>query len=164
MLSGMAVASGPRWPDGLVELYRAERTKLVRTAFLICGSVAAAEDAVHDALPRVATRWDALENGRAYLYTAVVNAARDGARRARRATPHEAIDGLSDDPTRVSEESMVLQRALAKLPERQRTAVVLRYFADWNDNEIAEQLGARLPTVRSLIHRGIARLREEMDR
>ena len=45
-----------------------------------------------------------------------------------------------------------------------RTAIVLRYFADWNDDEIAQQLGARLPTVRSLIHRGVARMREEMER
>ena len=164
MLSGMAVASGPRWPDGLVELYRAERTKLVRAAFLICGSVAAAEDAVHDALPRVATRWDSVENGRAYLYTAVVNAARDAARRSRRSVSFGETGPVSDDPAQLSEESMHLQRTLAKLPERQRTAIVLRYFADWNDDEIAQQLGARLPTVRSLIHRGVARMREEMER
>jgi RNA polymerase sigma factor (sigma-70 family) len=167
MLQGMATApTGPRWPEKLVELYRAERTKLVRTAFLITGSVAAAEDAVHEALPRVAARWATLDNGRAYLYVAVVNAARDGARRSRRASrlgeTHPEI--VSTDPTQMSEESMHLQRALAKLPERQRTAIVLRYFADWNDDEIAEQLGARMATVRSLVHRGVARLREEMER
>jgi RNA polymerase sigma factor (sigma-70 family) len=161
----MAVSSEPHWPDGLVELYRAERTSLVRTAFLICGSVAGAEDAVHDALPRVAKRWDALDNGRAYLYVSVVNAARDSARRSRRTTKlSDSEPGKSDDPAQLSDESMALHRALAKLPERQRTAIVLRYFADWNDDEIAKQLGARLATIRSLIHRGVARMREEMER
>jgi RNA polymerase sigma factor (sigma-70 family) len=161
----MAVSSEPHWPDGLVELYRAERTKLVRTAFLVCGSVAGAEDAVHDALPRVARRWDSLENGRSYLYVSVINAARDAARRSRRTTKLADTDqAIGDDPAQLSDESMALQRALAKLPDRQRTAVVLRYFADWNDDEIAKQLGARLATVRSLVHRGVARMREEMER
>jgi RNA polymerase sigma factor (sigma-70 family) len=161
----MAVSSEARWPDGLVELYRAERTKLVRTAFLICGSVAAAEDAVHDALPRVARRWDVLENGRAYLYVSVVNAARDAARRSRRSTELSDSDARwTSDPAQLSDESMALHLALAKLPDRQRTAIVLRYFADWDDAEIAKQLGARLATIRSLVHRGVARMREEMER
>ncbi|HET9729754.1 MAG TPA: sigma-70 family RNA polymerase sigma factor [Acidimicrobiia bacterium] len=164
MLQGMVIAPGePAWPPGLVELYRAERTSLVRTAFLICGSVAAAEDAVHDALPRVAGRWTEVANGRGYLYTAVVNAARDANRRARRYSELKESAGAHPDPVAISEESMALHRALSKLPERQRTAVVLRHFADWTDDEIAEQLHARPATVRSLVHRGIERLRREME-
>ena len=96
----------------------------------------------------------------------MVNAARDSARQF--ATYDEALGfdepGRSDDPAQLSDESMALHRALAKLPDRQRTAIVLRYFADWDDAEIAKQLGARLATVRSLVHRGVARMREEMER
>ena len=51
---------------------------------------------------------------------------------------------------------------LATLPERQRAALVLRFYADLPGNEIATILGCREGTVKSLIHRGLARLREEV--
>ena len=51
---------------------------------------------------------------------------------------------------------------LATLPERQRAALVLRFYADLPGNEIATILGCREGTVKSLIHRGLARLRQEV--
>jgi RNA polymerase sigma factor (sigma-70 family) len=158
----MAGTGEAEWPAGLVELYSAERTNLVRTAFLICGSVPQAEDAVHDALVRVAPRWDGLDRARSYLYVAVVNAARDASRRTRRLRAVTERDAIRD-PEQLSVESLALHHALARLPERHRTAVVLRYFADWDDAEIADALGARRATVRSWVHRGLARLRNEME-
>ena len=163
MTVGTAETAGEtQWPPGLVELYRAERLHLVRTAYLICGSRPIAEDAVHDALIRVAARWDTLERGRAYLYVAVVNAARDAARKRRRSFVHTEPDAAHDVEA-LSIESIALRDALMRLPVRQRTAIVLRHFAGWTDDEIAEQLGARPATVRSWLHRGIERLRREME-
>jgi RNA polymerase sigma factor (sigma-70 family) len=53
---------------------------------------------------------------------------------------------------------------LQRLPDRQRAAVVLRFYEDLPDAEIAQILGCRLPTVRTAVHRGLAALREEMGR
>jgi RNA polymerase sigma factor (sigma-70 family) len=147
------------WPATLVDVYVSERTRLVRTAFLICGSVAQAEDVVHDALVRVAAKWDEVHNGRAYVFAAVVNGARDAARSAARfrdADEPELEDRCSDD-------SLALRAALLRLPERHRTAIVLRYYADWDDDEIAAVLSVRTATVRSWVHRAIKKLRTELE-
>jgi RNA polymerase sigma factor (sigma-70 family) len=52
--------------------------------------------------------------------------------------------------------------AVASLPARQRAAIVLRYWADLDDSEIADALGARAGTVRSLVHRGLTTLRKDL--
>lgn len=164
-MSEIAAETVDEWPPALADLYDTERLELVRTAYLICGFRAGAEDAVHDAVVRVARRWSAVTNGRSYLYTAVVNAARDVARRQRRFRPlthFRPVD--ASDVADLSVESVRLRDALARLNERQRTAIVLRHYADWNDAEIAALLGAQEATVRSLIHRGIARIRQELER
>ena len=155
------------WPDDLVALYAAEHLGLVRAAYLICGSVAAAEDAVHEAVTRVVGRWEGVENGRSYLYVAAVNAARDAARRDQRSrrlfATHRAADDHADFAG-LSAESMQLRGALTRLPVNQRAAIVLRYFLDWDDDEIAQHYGVRPATVRSWVHRGIGRLRKDWDR
>ena len=158
-------ASGSVWPPALVELYSVERTKLVRTAYLVCGTVAGAEDVVHDAVARVAARWDQVDNGRGYLYTAVVNAARDAVRREKRTVRFGAgrrETAVADDSVGLSPRSARLHDALARVPEGHRTAIVLRFFAGWDDDEIAERLGIRPATVRSWVHRGVTRLRKEL--
>jgi RNA polymerase sigma factor (sigma-70 family) len=161
----VAATASEVWPPGLVELYAAERTELVRAAFLVCGSVASAEDAVHDALAKVAERWDRVERARSYLYVSVVNAARDAARRDERSArllARRAPLETGDDLARLSANSLALHGALARLPVNHRAAIVLRYFLDWDDAEIAAHFGVRAATVRSWVHRGITKLREEL--
>ena len=137
----VAAPHGEQWPDALVALYAAERTELVRAAFLVSGSVAAAEDAVHDAMARVAAKWTAVDNGRSYLYVSVVNAARDAARRESRAARLFTNRAeVQDDTAALSAASSALRAALARLPVNQRAAIVLRYYLDWDDNEIADAL------------------------
>ena len=157
----VAATAGEVWPAGLVDLYAAERTELVRAAFLVCGSVVAAEDAVHDALARVAARWDSVERARSYLYVAVINAARDSARRDRRFVPTERT--RSEGEPELSTDSLALHGALLRLPVNHRAAIVLRYFLDWDDDEIAAQFGVRPVTVRSWVHRGLTKLRKELS-
>ena len=163
----VAARDGSQWPPELVALYSREHPQLVRAAFLVCGSVASAEDAVHDAMSRVAARWDGVDNGRSYLYVAAVNAARDSARRDERSTrlfASRRVPERDDDFTRLSAESMALRTALLRLPGNQRAAIVLRYFLDWDDDEIAQHYGVRPATVRSWVHRGIGRLRRDLER
>jgi RNA polymerase sigma factor (sigma-70 family) len=163
----VSAREGLQWPADLVALYSAEHVGLVRAAFLICGSVAAAEDAVHDAVTRVVARWDGVDNGRSYLYVAAVNAARDCARRDERSRRLFASRTLVEDAADfagLSAESMALRGALARLPLNQRAAIVLRYYLDWDDDEIARQYDVRPATVRSWVHRGIGRLRKDLER
>jgi RNA polymerase sigma factor (sigma-70 family) len=153
------------WPPDLVAVYSDERAQLVRAAFLICGSVASAEDAVHDAVARVAKRWSLVDNGRSYLYVAAVNAARDIARREQRSRRFTATREWVADPdvAGLGIDSLALHAALARVPTNHRAALVLRFFLDWDDAEIAQHFGVRASTVRSWVHRGLARLRKEWD-
>lgn len=141
-----------RW-TGTEPVYSAAYRELLRVAYVLTGSGAAAEDVVHDVFCRVGPRIAQLDNPVAYLRVAVVNQCRSIHRRAARAprlaAPEPVLDG------RLVE----LQDALRGLNERRRTAIVLRYLCDLPDDEIADLIGCRVGTVRTLIHRGLAELR-----
>lgn len=140
--------------DAFDALYRAHFPALVRVAFLMTGSRETAEDAVHDTFLRCRSRLAELDHPRSYLRAAVVNECRSVHRRAMRE--------LRDPPTPVvlPIELVELRDAMSRLPWNQRAAIVLRYFADVPDDEIASTLGCRPSTVRSHIRRGIATLKE----
>jgi RNA polymerase sigma-70 factor (sigma-E family) len=145
--------------DGSFEaLYVAEAKAMSRLAYLMVGSPEQAQELTHDAFARLYERWDTIDNPGAYLRTTVVNGCRDSLRRrllADRERPdvrpdaHLGADHLID--------------ALARLPHRQRAAVVLRYYEDRSEADIAELLGVRPGTVKSLLHRGLATLREVIE-
>ena len=61
-----------------------------------------------------------------------------------------------------SGDDLILWQALRRLPARQRTAIVLRYYLDLSETEVARQLGVPAGTVKSLVHRGLARLRARL--
>jgi RNA polymerase sigma factor (sigma-70 family) len=95
----------------------------------------------------------------AYLRVSAVNGARSGIRRQRTADAHAhtLIEGRSEQPRDVE-----LRDVLLRLPHRQRAAVVLRYYCQLSDPDIAEILGCRPATVRSLTRRALANLRREL--
>ena len=139
-------------------LYRAHYPQMMRVGFLLTGSNEAAEDVVHDVFVR-AQRHLPLEHPASYLRAAVVNACRDQHRRtvlARRRAPSPA-------PAIMPRELVELRDVLLRLPVRQRAAVVLRYFCDMADADIAQVLDCRPSTVRTLVHRGLAHLRELIE-
>ena len=145
--------------DPLAELYRQRYEPMVRLAYLLTGDHSVAEELVQDAFVNVHRNWHRAEHPPAYLRMAVVNGCRSWGRRRmlelhRRPAPPEAV-GLQADE---------LWDALAVLPARQRAAVVLRFYEDLPDAEIARLLGVREATVRTAIHRALARLREEIER
>jgi RNA polymerase sigma-70 factor (sigma-E family) len=131
---------------------------MVRLAFLLTGSIETAEDLVQDVLARTQPRWSKIAEPGAYVRRAVVNACNSHHRRRRRERAH--ADRLRRQPPEpAGMEADELFDVLAELPSRTRAALVLRYYQDLPENDIAELLGCAPGTVRSLIHRGLARLR-----
>lgn len=146
------------WPEGLVALYAERRVALVRLAYLLTSDPEVAEEVVQDALLALRPRWEQIADPPAYLRTAVVNRCRSWLRRQRTA---RAYRPPRPDPVVLGADE--LWDALVTLDERRRTAVVLRFYEDLPDAVIAEVLGCRPATVRTMIHRGLAALRKEIE-
>ena len=142
----------------LEELFRGSWTDLVRLATFLTGSLPTAEDLVQDTFARFGARAAHPEDPTKYLRTSVVNACRSHHRRRlvefrhRPRLAHPTVDHPSE-----------LWDVLGRLSGRQRTAVVLRYYLDLPEDEIAGILRCRPSTVRSLVQRALARLREELS-
>lgn len=140
---------------------------LVRTAYLIVGDLHEAEDLVQETLFKVASRWlrvARMENPVAYTRRVLVNQALHGrAKRSRnraelKATP--PADAASDaGHLDIRDE---LCDALAALPPRQRAALVLRYFLDLPEAEVAAALSCSVGTVKSSTSRGLKRLEKTL--
>jgi RNA polymerase sigma-70 factor (sigma-E family) len=147
----------PPWADELLALYEAQYLPMVRLAYLMCGHAAVAEEVVQDAFVAVHQAWPRVETPRAYLRTAVVNRCRSWGRhqvleRDRRPLPPAPAELGADE----------LWDAIGRLNDRQRAAIVLRFYEDLPDQEIAALLGCRPATVRTSIHRALGALRKEI--
>jgi RNA polymerase sigma factor (sigma-70 family) len=142
-------------------LFSRERAPMLRLAVLLVGSAATAEDVVQDAFATVSERWDALDRPGGYLRTTVVNGCRMVLRRREVEDRHQAA--LSEpEAAQLPTHLVELRGALEQLSERQRIVIVMRYFGDASGAEIAETLGCRLSTVRSLTRRGLSAMRKEL--
>jgi RNA polymerase sigma-70 factor (sigma-E family) len=150
----------PDWSATFVALYRTSYVAMVRLAYLLTGSNATAEEVVQEAFVRIRHAVDRVDNPGAYLRTSVVNGCHNQRRRSeveRRYQPVLAGVASPGDPDH-------LMDALATLPDRQRAVLVLRYYAGFNEAEIAELLGCRPGTVKSATSRGLAHLRKVIER
>jgi RNA polymerase sigma-70 factor (sigma-E family) len=145
---------------------------LLRAAYLITWDLADAEDLVQDCLFKVARRWPRvrrMEHPAAYARTVLVHLALDDGkhRSRRRAELAEAATASFDqheDETAVRvlgrvETSADLMQALGELSPRQRVALVLRYFEDLCEADVAEAMGCSVGTVKSTTSRALDRLR-----
>jgi RNA polymerase sigma-70 factor (sigma-E family) len=156
---------GRRDDEAFVEFAEASRTRLRRTAYLMCGDWERASDIVQEALIRVYVVWPRLERKgglAAYARRTVVNVAIDMSRkRSSTEVPGELPDGEDREPdlARAVSERQALLGALARLPQRQRACVVLRYFEDLPVGEVADLLGCTEGTVKSQTSRALASLR-----
>ena len=153
----------PPTSPGFVALYRDRYDPMVRLAFLLTSDRAVAEELVQDAFVKVHRQWDrGIDHPKAYLRTAVVNTCNSwGRRQVRERDHHRRRLEAVPDPELVSDEMGDILDALAP---RQRAAIVLRYYEDLPEDDIASVLGCRPGTVRTLIHRGLRALREEIPR
>ncbi|MET9904065.1 SigE family RNA polymerase sigma factor [Streptomyces sp. NPDC006446] len=141
---------------------------LLRTAVLLSGGDRhAAEDLLQTALVKAAARWNRIDDPEAYVrrivYRQQVGRWRLKWRRRELSvaeTPETRSGaGTATDATSAAELRLVMRGALARLTDRQRTVLVLRYFEDLPESEVARVLGCSVGTVRSTTHRSLARLR-----
>jgi RNA polymerase sigma factor (sigma-70 family) len=142
------------------EVYRRDFGRMVRVAHLLTGSSEAAEDVVQDAFVQLYARFATVGDSGGYLYRSVVNGCR-GRHRHRRVV--ERLRPLAAQPAAVTTEIDETWSSLRRLSPRRRAVVVLRFYADLPLAEIAVILDCRVGTVKSMLHRAMADLREVID-
>jgi RNA polymerase sigma-70 factor (sigma-E family) len=156
--------------DAQIEgLYREHVGDAIRLAFLLTGDREAAKDLAQDAFVRAAGRLSSLrrrETFRPYLRRAVVNASishhRQLAVRRSYMERHGREEPTTSDLPDV-EGRDAIARAVRALPPRQRAAIVLRYWADLSESDMAAAMGCSVQAVRNLLQRGLATLRSTSE-
>ena len=145
--------------DDFVRLYRVEYPGAVRLAFALTADAQAAEDIVQEAFLRTHDRIAMLESPGGYLRVTVVNLCHDEHRRRGREQRFRTLMPVRNN---VALDARELLDVLARLPYRQQAVLILRYWSDWSEAEIAQALGCRPGAVKSLASRGLARLKKEL--
>ncbi|WP_232320565.1 sigma-70 family RNA polymerase sigma factor [Herbidospora daliensis] len=151
--------------DVLVTLYRENRLELIRLALLLVGDRETAEDIVQDVFARLHGRRPGVLT-LAYVRSSVLNGARSALRR-RRVALHKPPPALvpaesAEAAALLGETRQEVLTAVTRLPARQRETLVLRYYLDLSDAEIADVTGLRQSTVRSTVMRALHRLEREL--
>ena len=155
-------------PGGrLEELYVRNAPGALRLAYFLTGSRELAEDLVQEAFVRVAGRFrhlrvpDAFD---AYLRRTIVNLFTSQLRRARIERAYVRRHGAEPGPTDPPDPAVrdELWRALQTLPERQRAAIVLRFYEDLSERQAADVLGCSTGALNQLVVRGMAALRTQI--
>jgi len=155
--------------NGLAEVYERHAPDAVRLAYLMTGDRSLAEDIAQEAFARMVSRLAFLRSPDAtwpYLRRSVVNLSKNHYRHRAVERTYLASAGAVAltshvDPDVVARESM--RRALLRLPPRQRAALVLRFYEDLPEDQIADLLHCRPGTARSLVTRGVEALRHSTE-
>jgi RNA polymerase sigma-70 factor (sigma-E family) len=141
---------------------------LLRTATLLTSDPQLAEDLYQETLHRLAARWSRVESPRAFCYRVLHNIVIDQSRAQQRRprelalfADYDSSDPRSGDSLAAVELRPVLFAALDTLSPQQRTIVVLRYFDDRSEAEVADLLGVSAGTVKSTASRALAQLRAQ---
>ena len=160
-------AAGPDSAAAAVgALYQATALGLIRMAYVMLGDLASAEDVVQEAFYGLYRRWERLADPAGatyYVRTSVLNGCRSALRRQAVRRGFVQHRSLPDPPPAVSAETVVLGgeeregviRALRRLPDRQREVLILRFYAELPDEQIARVMGIRPGTVRSTAFRAL---------
>ena len=165
----------PRPPDpegdathSVTALYDAHAISMIRIALVMLGDRAAAEDVVQDAFFGLYRRWPKLTdraNALAYVRSAVFNGCRDALRRQARsdqrdrATPWSWQDaGSAEAAALIGEDRKLILAAVRRLPDRQREALVCRYYLEMSEEETARAMNISRGTVKSTTSRAVAAL------
>lgn len=142
------------------QFYRANRDQVYRALLLTLGDQALAAEAVDEAMVRTFQRWRTVRtysNPSGWCYRVALNWARDQLRKRKRELLGDAPE--KGVPAAANADPQILA-ALGALPVEYRSVVVLRYFFDWSQKQIAEALDIPEGTVKSRLNRGLAELRE----
>ena len=156
--------------DAVAALYVAHRLQLLRLAVFLVDDRTIAEDLVQDAFAGLYQRWARLaDTGAAlgYLRTSIVNGARSAQRRSGVVSRHLQKFQAEDEPPAdfallIEDQHRTVIHALRRLPQRQREVLVLRYWAELSEAEIAETLGVSRGTVKASASRGLDALEESL--
>jgi RNA polymerase sigma-70 factor (sigma-E family) len=172
-LSAAAAVSPPGLPGHLAldaaaqavtTLYEESAVSLIRLAYVMLSDRQAAEDVVQEAFCNLYRRWSDLadsDKARQYVRSSVLNGCRSVLRRRavrNRRVLYELPAPSAEAAVLGGEEQAEVIRAVDGLPRRQREVLVLRFYSDLTDEEIAELMGVRLSTVRSTTHRALESL------
>ncbi len=156
-------------PLSLEDLYRQQRMRMVRLAILLVDNPATAEDVVQEAFTGLYRNWAGLRDANAavgYLRTAVVNGSRSVLRRRKTAReyqpPHQNDARSAESLAMLTAEHRAVVSALSGLPRRQREVLVLRYYGDLSESEIAEATGISKGAVKSTASRALEALQKIM--
>jgi RNA polymerase sigma factor (sigma-70 family) len=150
---------GPASPgdaNPIADVYQQQWSRLLKLGWALSGSREVAEDAVHDAFVALNTHWAEVDEPSAYLRRSVINGLHD---RQRRLGTERRFPQPPPAPT-FNPEIEEIWEELLTLPERQRHALFLRYYEDRSIGSIAAEMECPAGTVASLIHRGLATLKE----
>ncbi|MGO9342302.1 MAG: sigma-70 family RNA polymerase sigma factor [Acidimicrobiales bacterium] len=150
--------TSPMRSSELAALYGRQREAMVRLARLLTGSAGVAEEIVQESFLKMHQLEREPENPDAYLRVIVANLSKSHLRRLRlerRSSPQERI--ILDEPA--FDETWA---AVCRLPFRLRAVLVLRFYQDLSESEISRVLRCKPGTVKSRLHRGLTKLREEL--
>jgi RNA polymerase sigma factor (sigma-70 family) len=139
-------------------LYREHRRQLLNLAAAITLDRSVAEEVVHDAFAGLQRRASEIDEPVRYLHRSVVNQAISVIRRRRTASAHPVPPAGAVTNPEIDE----TWSAVRRLPARERSVVVLRYWLDWSEADIAASLGWPSGTVKSTLHRALKRLEKEL--
>lgn len=169
-VGSLTMNPGGKNASGLAELYALHAQSFGRLAYLLTGDSHIAEDLVIEAFVRSTGHFWKLRDPRAkesYLRRTVINLARSHVRRRRTEERSNLLSHAQQDHVTLPQESDVIQNrklieALQRLPIRYKAAIVLRYYEELSEHEVADLLDIPLGTVKTFLHRGKKRLRLEM--
>ncbi|MGW6744057.1 SigE family RNA polymerase sigma factor [Streptomyces sp. NPDC055025] len=164
--------TGPPWTTAAIDdLYHHRRLQLVRLALLLVDDLPTAEDVVQDAFAalfrRYGERLTGLDDPEAYVRTSVVNGARSVLRRRRTVRAYiperESHAPPAEEDVLLREEHREVLVALRRLTRRQREVLVLRYWSNLTEAQIADTLGVSRGTVKSTASRALDALGRELE-
>jgi RNA polymerase sigma-70 factor (sigma-E family) len=159
---------GDEATDAVTELYRGHALGLMRLAVMMVGDRPTAEDVVQEAFFGLYRRWPHLRDrasALAYVRSSVLNGCRSVVRRRRLPFRAEHLPPVwsAEAAAMVGEDRRQVMAALHRLPIRQREALVLRYFGELAEEEIAEAMKVSRGTVKSTMSRGVAALAKILE-
>lgn len=154
-------------PAGLEGFCESNKERLVGVLTLHCGDPHTAEELAQETLVKVCIRWRSVQrmmNPEAWMFRVAINLSNSYFRRKtaeRKAKARLTSDPYHHDPDIAN--AVAVRQALATLPKRQRSVLVLRFYADLSVGDVAEALDIPEGTVKTLTHRGIKSLRRDMQ-